>query len=134
MSNQAGGISQPLQLVSPGAGRNSPRLIILENAQPTGQSISLPRPPYNPSILIGRTDLKNSIVVDIDVNNYGGYDKGVSRKHALLLYSNNTYFIEDRESTLGTFVNKKKLQKGMQTTIKGGDEIRFANLVTRFEE
>ena len=96
-----GNMATPVQLASPGAtGKGFPRFIILENAQPTGQSITLPRPPYNPNLLIGRTDLKNGTVVDIDVNNYGGYDRGVSRKHAMLLYSNSSYFIEDWESTL----------------------------------
>lgn len=122
-----------IKMGTPGAMINKPRLIIIENTQPTGQSIDFPTPPYKSDITIGRTDLKNSIVVDIDVNLYNGFDKGVSRKHARISYSNNNFFIEDWDSKLGTFVNKEKLHKGVQKIFQEGDEIRFANLITRFE-
>ncbi len=112
----------------------SPRLIILENTIPTGQTITLPCPPYVSALLIGRTDLKNNIVVDIDVTMYGGFDKGVSRKHAKILYENNNFFIEDWESSLGTFINKEKLSKGVQKVIKHDDEIRFAHLIMKFTD
>jgi len=122
----------PLQ-ISNGPVR-SPWLIILENSIPTGQTINLPCPPYDSALLIGRTDLKNGIVVDIDVTMYGGFDKGVSRKHAKILYENNNFFMEDWESSLGTFINKEKLSKGVQKVIKHDDEIRFANLIMRFND
>ena len=123
---------EPVQISNANVQVQSPRLIILENTIPTGQTINLPCPPYSSVLLIGRTDLKNSIVVDIDVTTYGGLDKGVSRKHAKILYENNNFFIEDWESSLGTFINKEKLSKGVQKVIKHDDEIRFANLIARF--
>jgi hypothetical protein len=124
---------KPLQISNAQVQIEPPRLIILENSFPTGQTINLPCPPCDSALLIGRTDLKNSIVVDIDVTIYGGLEKGVSRKHAKILYENNSFFIEDWESSLGTFINKEKLSKGVQKVIKNNDEIRFANFITRFK-
>jgi hypothetical protein len=131
---QGGGLPSPVKISAPDVLNNIiPRLIIIENTQPTGQSITLPKPPYTSEILIGRNDLKKGIIVDIDVSIYGGHDKGVSRKHAKISFSNNNFFIGDWESNLGTFVNKEKLPSGVQKIIKNNDEIRLANLTARFE-
>jgi len=61
------------------------------------------------ALLIGRSK---------DANIQIGYDDHCSRKHALLYWESNTFYIKDLDSTNGTFVNnaringKFKLSKG----------------------
>jgi pSer/pThr/pTyr-binding forkhead associated (FHA) protein len=61
-------------------------------------------------IIIGR-DSGNDIQID---------NIGVSREHAKIIKSENYYFIEDLNSTNGTFVNGKKINKKY---LKEDDEV-----------
>ena len=112
---------------------NLPRLIIMENLVPTGEFIKLPRPPYNVELTLGRNDLKNGMVVDIDLTSAGGYEKKVSRKHVFLGHDGKSFTIKDAGSTHGTFINKKKIDSGKRYTLKPGDEIRLAELCFKIE-
>ncbi|MBI2267109.1 MAG: FHA domain-containing protein [Armatimonadetes bacterium] len=122
-----------LILASPQALQPSYRLVVLENALPTGQTIPLPSPPYNGALLIGRNDLQQGVVVDIDLSRYGGYEKKTSRKHAKITCTGNQFFVEDWESTHGTYVNKERMAAGLQKPLADGDEVRFAELVAQFK-
>lgn len=51
-------------------------------------------------ILIGRGDEATIRI---------GYDDFCSRKHALLFWENNSFFVEDLNSTNGTFVNNQRI-------------------------
>ena len=113
--------------------RSQPRFVLLDNAQPTGQVIDLPCGPYASPLLIGRNDLHGGTVVDVDVTRYGGYDKKVSRRHARLASDGTSYWVEDWESTHGTYVNKQKLTQGHAARLTSGDELRLAEMVARFD-
>jgi pSer/pThr/pTyr-binding forkhead associated (FHA) protein len=57
-------------------------------------------------------------------------DEGISREHAIVLYDevNDSYGVEDLQSTNGTQVNGKRVRSAM---LSHGDEVRIGR--TRFE-
>ncbi len=122
-----------VRLLAGGSKKSVCRLVVFENLQPTGETINLPAPPYSTPITMGRNDLKNANVVDIDLTGIGGREKRVSRKHALVDYKNDSFIIEDAGSKYGTFVNKVKLVRDESVSLKPGDEIRLANIIFKFE-
>jgi phosphoserine phosphatase RsbU/P len=58
--------------------------------------------------------------------------KNVSRQHSRLLCSGGEYFVEDLNSTNGTFLNGKRVQS--RTLLKDRDLIRVYNVTLRFRE
>ncbi len=135
VGNQTAACSKPqLSLIAGGLQQKDlPRLVIMENMLPTGESLRLPRPPYPDEILMGRNDLKNGVVVDIDLTDVGGFKKKVSRKHAFVGHDGTNFTIKDAGSTHGTFINKTKIAQGQTETILPGDEIRLAELTFTIE-
>ena len=63
-------------------------------------------------ILIGRSEESNIRI---------GYDDFCSRKHALLYWEGNACFVEDLDSTNGTFVNDQRIHGKCE--LKKGDVI-----------
>lgn len=135
VGNQSSTQQKPhLSLIAGGLQQKDlPRLVVMENMLPTGESLRLPRPPYPAEILLGRNDLKNSVVVDIDLTGAGGFQKKVSRKHAFMGHDGTNFTIKDAGSTYGTFINKSKLTQGQTATILPGDEVRLAELTFKIE-
>lgn len=84
-------------------------------------------------LLIGRRDETRGIYPDIDLGPDGGYDAGVSRRHAILSHKEGTYLVEDLGSANGTFVNGKRLTPQTLCPIGHGDELRCSTLVLRVE-
>jgi hypothetical protein len=119
---------QPLALAS-----RSVRLIALENLQPTGLALMLPDTGYQGTLLVGRTDLANGTVVDLDLAPHGGRERRVSRRHARLRYAQGLIYVADWESAHGTWLNKQKLATGEECPLAEGDEVRFADFVWRVE-
>src|SRR5215218_3885405 len=74
-------------------------------------------------LLIGRKDNARGIFPDVDLGLDGGYDAGVSRRHATLSYKEGSYTIEDLGSANGTFVNGRRLAPQTPTTIEHSDEL-----------
>lgn len=54
-------------------------------------------------------------------------NKLVGRIHAIIINENGSYYIEDNNSTNGTFINGVRLSKMGRGLIKQGDEIKLAN-------
>ena len=71
-------------------------------------------------VTIGK--LKESVQVEIK-------DASISRLHARLRKQGNTIYIQDLDSTNGTFVNGKRLLAGEDAIIKRGDEIQFGKII-----
>ena len=84
-------------------------------------------------LLIGRKDNARGIFPDIDLGLDGGYDAGVSRRHAILSYKGNVYFVEDLGSGNGTFVNDRRLSPQTPTPLANGDEVKCGTLLMRVE-
>ena len=84
--------------------------------------------PYEQSVLLGRTDRKAHLIVDIDLTSTDGRAHGVSRRHARVHFINGNYLIEDLESLNGTYLNERKLRPYLPEVLHDGDQIKLGNL------
>lgn len=84
-------------------------------------------------LLVGRKDNQRGIFPDVDLGLDGGYDAGVSRRHAIIAPQGDGYALEDLASANGTFINGKRLAPQAPTPIHHGDELKFGTLILRFE-
>jgi len=96
-----------------------------------GRRINLP---LAVPILIGRQDNSRGFFPDLDLNNDGGYDSGVSRRHARIAVINEATYVEDLESANGTFINDQRLQPRTPHRLKENDELRLGSLILRVEQ
>jgi len=71
-------------------------------------------------VTIGK--LKESVQVEIK-------DASISRLHARLRKQRNIIYLQDLDSTNGTFINGKRLVAGEDAIIKRGDEIQFGKII-----
>lgn len=126
-------LDPPTQLVAARPPHPLVRWRMLDNLQPSGPCLSLPDLSYEGEILIGRNDLANQVIVDIDLTALGGRERKVSRKHARLHFKQGRLLLEDWESLYGTYVNKQKLVPKQPQSIQAGDEIRLAEMIFKME-
>ncbi|HLF27093.1 MAG TPA: FHA domain-containing protein [Anaerolineae bacterium] len=85
----------------------------------------------SPSTLLGRSDRKARLHVDIDLSGAGGEAFGVSRRHARTYFSNGHYMLEDLESLNGTYLNGRKLRPYLPEVLHQGDEIKLGDLALK---
>lgn len=90
--------------------------------------------PMLDEVLIGRTDPTQLQPPDLDLQPYGGGSAGVSRQHARFLRREEGWYIEDLQSTNGTYVNEVRLLPHRPVRLHSGDLVRFAQLTLVFEE
>jgi len=110
-----------------------PDSVILLQVRDSGMQFEL-RPQYvNHETMIGRGAGSNAMAPDVDLDQTGGAEYGVSRLHASIRYSQHEETIEiaDLGSSNGTFVNGQRLQPHELRSLRNGDEIRFGRLITR---
>lgn len=71
----------------------------------------------------------------VDLKPFGGYEKGVSRRHALIRRNRNGYEIIDLASTNGTWLNQYLLLPDKPYPLESGTQIRLGrlNLLVLFE-
>ena len=125
-----GNLSTPAPLFAPEAA--------VEHAGPTltlvimnsGRRITLD---VSDDLLIGRKDHARGIFPDVDLALDGGYDAGVSRRHAILSYTDAGYMVEDLGSSNGTFVNGRRIPAQTATPLANGDELKCGTLLMRVE-
>ena len=80
------------------------------------------------AIHMGRLDPISNMFPEIDLTEDGGFEKGVSRRHARILRRENDVFLEDLGSTNGTFINGEKISPFHTEMIIDGDSVRLGNL------
>jgi|GEM_PF-2298794 len=74
-------------------------------------------------VVLGRTE-----AADVSLDDYGGIQKGVSRRHALLRPTANQLYIIELGSTNGTLLNGLALGPGMARPLHNEDVITLGNL------
>ncbi|MBN1350644.1 FHA domain-containing protein [candidate division KSB1 bacterium] len=82
-------------------------------------------------ISIGREDAEGNVFPDIDTSTFGGNLEGVSRMHAQITLQSNQYFIQDLNSTNGTYVNRIKVGQAQKFPLNNNDELVLGRLKFR---
>lgn len=118
----------PVTIPEPEPQMSGPRItLVIMNS---GRRIQLD---LSEDMLIGRKDNARGIYPDVDLGLDGGYDAGVSRRHAILSHRNSNYCIEDLGSANGTFVNGKQISPQVTTVLANSDEVKCGTLLMRVE-
>jgi hypothetical protein len=81
------------------------------------------------TILIGRRDDNSKFVPQVDLSRYYGILMGVSRKHAEIIIKDGRCFIEDLNSSNGTWLNEARLAPGQRYALNNGDQVRLGQLL-----
>lgn len=80
------------------------------------------------AIVLGRTDPRTRVEVDLDLTPYGALDRGVSRMHARLHLDGNHLYVTDLDSTNGTFLADRKLTPHKPELLRKGDQLVLGRL------
>ena len=81
-------------------------------------------------ITIGRSDSGSTFKPDIDLEDLGAVEKGVSRRHAQIELGDGNVTIHDLDSANGTYLNGQRLPAFQPRILHNGDELRFGKLTT----
>lgn len=80
-------------------------------------------------LLIGRVDPETGAVPEIDLEDYGAAEKGVSRRHAAIVRHDTSLHVVDLNASNGTFLNGQRLVPNQPRILRDGDELRLGHLV-----
>src|SRR5690348_5117182 len=78
--------------------------------------------------IIGRTDPFSTFVPDINLENAGAAEAGVSRRHAIIMPDEDSFLIKDLESANGTFINGHEIKPNVFYPLNSGDRVRLGRL------
>lgn len=78
--------------------------------------------------IIGRSDAASNYMPDIDLAPYDAQQKGISRRHAVLVRYRDHVHVIDLGSMNGTYVNGMRLSPQVAYALNSGDQVSFANL------
>jgi hypothetical protein len=84
--------------------------------------------PVRSAMTIGRSDVDNTIRPDVDLAPYGGYQKGVSRRHAIILVREDHLVVRGLSTTNGTWINGTLLATGEEAPLHNGDELMIGRM------
>lgn len=82
-------------------------------------------------LVVGRVDPKTGDAPPINMSDYGALEKGVSRKHAIIMRKDGSLYLIDQASANGTYLNGQKLVPNQPRVLRDGDDVRFGHLVMR---
>lgn len=82
-------------------------------------------------IVIGRRDANSETIPEVDLEPHAGLNKGVSRRHAIIVRRDGALNLIDQGSYNGTFLNGQKLVPQQPRILRDGDDIRLGYLVVR---
>lgn len=98
-----------------------PRLVVLR-----GQKRSVEYPIYEGHNFVGRADEKP---VDIDLEDQEPPDRiWSSRQHCLIIWEGDQIFIEDLNSSNGTFVNRARIYPGQKRQLSVNDVVQIGSV------
>ncbi len=79
-------------------------------------------------ILIGRLDAAHGVFPELDLTSDGGLEHGISRRHARVYTREGKWYVEDLDSTNGTFVNDERLTPYLPYSFSNGDVLTLGTL------
>lgn len=79
--------------------------------------------------VIGRKDPMLAFTPEIDLTSFGGYQMGISRKHAAIRRKGDQLELVDLGSRNGTFLNGKKIESNQSAILTHHDEIRLGKII-----
>lgn len=82
-------------------------------------------------LILGRADPDTGEKPEVDLTTASGLEKGVSRRHAIILRRDGALHIMDNNSANGTFLNGQRLVAQQPRILRDGDDIRLGHLVVR---
>jgi len=81
---------------------------------------------FVPKVRLGRHEWEKGYVTDVDLTFYI-QAKFISRRHALIAWKDNQFYLYDRNSRNGTWLNGRRLPPGQFVPLHHGDRISFAH-------
>jgi CheY-like chemotaxis protein len=82
-------------------------------------------------ITVGRRSGSASRRPHVDLDRYGAFDSGVSRVHAAIYRETDGFYIEDLQSSNGTFINNLQIESNKRYPLKNASEVSFGSLHVR---
>ncbi|MDX9953603.1 MAG: FHA domain-containing protein [Anaerolineae bacterium] len=82
-------------------------------------------------ILVGRLDAAHGVFPELDLTADSGLEHGISRRHARMYTRHGKWYIEDLDSTNGTFVNDERLTAYLPYVVGDGDILTLGTLGLR---
>jgi hypothetical protein len=92
----------------------------------SGATLALPAAAQ---VVVGRADPVSNFFPDLDLTPHGALEGGVGRRHVRLFVQGGQIFVEDLDSTNGTFRNGARLAPRQPTPLAHGDELRLGSVV-----
>ena len=90
-------------------------------------------PIYKDEVLLGRYDSVTGHRPEVDLTDEDN-NRNVSRRHARLLFKDQTYYIAEEIGTMnGTYINGNRIPTGVLTPIKDGDEVTLCRVPVIFK-
>ena len=87
--------------------------------------------PLAERLIIGRRNAETGEVPDINLDEYGAREQGVSRQHAMIVQEADGLKVMDLGSANHTFINGQRLITHQARILRDGDELRLGRLVMR---
>ena len=87
--------------------------------------------PKGQEIVLGRNHQTNRVQPDIDLTPYGGTEQGVSRIHAVIRHNERGWWIEDLNSSNGTWVNGRRIAPFVPYPLEGAALLSLSRLEMR---
>ena len=79
-------------------------------------------------ILVGRLDAAHGIFPELDMTADSGLEQGISRRHSRIYTRDGTCFVEDLDSTNGTFLNGERITPYLPYAFHDGDTLKFGSM------
>ncbi len=79
-------------------------------------------------ILLGRLDAAHGVFPEMDFTADGGLEHGVSRRHARIYTRDGECYIEDLDSTNGTYLNEERLTSYLPYKFKSNDALTIGTM------
>jgi pSer/pThr/pTyr-binding forkhead associated (FHA) protein len=87
--------------------------------------------PKGQAVVLGRNHHTNSVQPHIDLTPYGGTEEGASRVHAAIRHDEDGWWIEDLNSSNGTWVNGRRIAPFTPYPLEGTTLLTLSKLEIR---